>query len=116
MPGFECRHNQNIWNGEPYIGIGRGAAGRVFMNNIWYEQKGANELFKKLSDDTRSMEKILTGLRTLRGVKLTEDVKKQINLDWVLSHKDLVEIENEYLHTSTRGLLILDDIITDIIK
>lgn len=116
MPGFECRHNQNIWNGEPYIGIGRGAAGRVFMNNIWYEQKGSNELFKKLSDDTRSIEKILTGLRTLRGVKLTEDVKKQINLDWVLSHKDLVEIENEYLHTSMRGLLILDDIITDIIK
>ena len=114
--GCECRHNQNIWNGEPYIGIGRGAAGRVLIDNVWYEQRGANELFKSISNETRGTEKILTGMRTLRGVKLTDDVKKQINFDWVESHKDLVEIKSEYLHTSTRGLLILDDIITDIIK
>ena len=115
-PGFECRHNQNIWNGDAYIGTGRGAAGRVFINNIWYEQRGNNELFEPISNDTRAMEKILTGLRTIRGVKLTDDVKNQIDFNWVNAHKDLVEIENEYLYTSEHGLLILDEITADIIK
>ena len=115
-PGFECRHNQNIWNGDAYIGTGRGAAGRVFINNVWYEQRGNNELFEPISNDTRAMEKILTGLRTIRGVKLTDDVKNQIDFNWVNAHKDLVEIENEYLHTSEHGLLILDEITADIIK
>lgn len=115
-PGFECRHNQNIWNGDAYIGIGRGAAGRIFMNDAWYEQRGNNELFELISNDTRATEKIITGMRTMRGVKLTDDVKKQIDFDWINAHKDLVEIENEYLHTTDRGLLILDDITTDLIK
>ena len=64
----------------------------------------------------RAVEKILTGMRTMRGVKLTDDVKNQINFDWVDLHKDLVELYSEYLHTTTRGLLVLDDIITDLIK
>ncbi len=115
-PGCECRHNQNIWDGEPYIGIGRGAAGRVFIDNVWYEQNGANELFEPISNEMRAVEKILTGMRTMRGVKLTDDVKNQINFDWVDLHKDLVELNSEYLHTTTRGLLVLDDIITDLIK
>lgn len=116
VPGFECRHNQNIWNGDAYIGIGRGAAGRVFMNNIWYEQRGNNDLFESISNNTRAIEKILTGLRTKRGVKLTDDVKQMIDFNWINAHKDLVEIENEYLHTTERGILILDEITADIIK
>ncbi len=116
IPGDECRHNQNIWNGDAYIGIGRGAAGRVMMDGIWYEQRGANELFEPISNETRAIEKILTGLRTMRGVKLTDDVKSKINFDWVNSHKDLVEINNEYLHTTHQGLLILDDLTVDLIK
>ena len=115
-PGDECRHNVNVWNGEPYIGVGRGAAGRVFYNGQWYEQRGANELFNPISDKTRAIEKVLTGMRTMRGVKLNNDVKNILNFDWINSHKDLVEIENEYLHTTHNGLLILDDITVDLIK
>ena len=116
LPGFECRHNQNIWAGDAYVGIGRAAAGRVYMNNTWYEQKGNQELFEKMSNETRAVEKIITGMRTMRGVKLTEDVKNQIDFDWVCSHKDLVEIHSEYLYATPRGLLILDEITTDLIK
>ena len=116
LPNEHCRHNENIWNGDAYIGIGRGAAGRVFMDGVWYEQRGNNELFKKISNDTRAIEKILTSMRTVRGVRLTNDVKNQINFDWVNAHKDLVEIDNEYLHTTPHGLLILDNLIVDLIK
>ena len=115
-PGYECKHNQNIWNGDAYIGVGRGGAGRVFLNNIWYEQRGNNELFEPISNETRAIEKILTGLRTIRGVKLTDDVKSIINFDWINSHKDLVEINNEYLYATAKGLLILDDLTVDLIK
>lgn len=115
-PNEQCRHNQNIWAGKAYIGIGRGASGRVFLDNIWYEQRGNNELFEPISNETRAVEKILTGMRTMRGVRLTDDVKNQIDFDWVNSHKDYVEKNGEYLHTTSRGLLILDDIIADLIK
>ena len=114
--GSECRHNLNVWNGEPYIGIGRGGAGRVFYNDSWYEQRGNFECFEKMSDDTRAIEKILTGMRTVHGVKLSHDVKNKIDFDWVKSHKKLVAIDKEYLHTTDEGLLILDNITMDLIK
>lgn len=114
--GDECRHNQNIWAGGAYIGVGRGGAGRVYMDSVWYEQRGNNELCEPMSDETRAVEKILTGMRTMRGVKLTPDVKNMINYDWVNTHKNLVETNGEYLHTTREGLLILDDLMTDLIK
>lgn len=114
--GEECRHNLNIWQGEPYVGIGRGAAGRVFFDGSWFEQRGNMELFEEISDDTRATEKILTGMRTMRGVHLIDDVKNKINFDWVNKHKDLVAIDDNYLHTTAKGLLILDDIMIDLIK
>lgn len=114
--GQECKHNQNVWAGDAYIGIGRGAAGRVFMDGQWYEQRGNFELFDKISDDTRATEKIITGLRTIRGVKLTDDVKKNINTDWIKKHNDLVVLSDEYMYTTTQGMLVLDDLTLDIIK
>ena len=116
VPGQECKHNLNIWNGDAYIGVGRGGAGRIYYNNEWFEERGNNELFEKISNNTRSSEKILTGMRTMRGVKLSPDVRQIIKFDWGGSHKDLVEINNEYLHTTQKGLLILDEIIVDIMK
>lgn len=115
-PGDECRHNLNIWSGDAYIGIGRGGAGRVYVDGAWYDEMGANERFEKISNETRATEKILTGMRTMRGVKLDEDVKNILNFDWINSHQDLVETDGEYLHTMNTGLLILDDIIVDLIK
>ena len=86
------------------------------MDGNWYEQRGNNELFEQISNETRATEKILTGMRTMRCLKLSECVKNILNFDWINSHKDLVEINSEYLHTTDKGLLILDDIIVDIIK
>ena len=116
LPGEECRHNLNIWSGDAYIGVGSGAAGRVYMDGVWYEEMGNGERFEKISKEIRATEKILTGMRTMRGVKLSADIKNILNFDWINSHKDLVETNGEYLHTTQNGLLILDDIIMDLIK
>ena len=115
-PGNECRHNQNIWAGGAYIGIGRAAAGRPCIDGKWYDELGNYERFEKISNETRALEKIITGLRTMRGVMLTDDVKSKINFDWVQSHNDLVEISGEYLYATPQGILILDNITLELIK
>ena len=116
VPGQECRHNKNIWNGEPYIGIGKAAAGRVYMNGVWYEQKGNNELLEKIPNDMRAIEKIITGMRTVSGVRLDSDIKSQLNTDWILKHRDLVVMDENSLRATDAGMLILDDLIMEITK
>jgi len=116
MSGYECRHNQNIWAGGAYIGIGCAAAGRPYINNVWYDEMGNYERFEQISNETRAIEKIITGLRTMRGVFLSDDVKNQINMDWVNTHNDLVALRGEYLYATTKGLLILDKITLEVIK
>ena len=113
---YQCRHNMNIWSGGAYIGIGRGAAGRIYIDNVWYEQKGAGEIFENMDNKTRCTEKIITGMRTIRGVMLDDDVLGLVNMDWIKLHSDLVVQSDKYLRATDKGMLILDDIMLDIIK
>jgi len=115
-PKEHCRHNENIWVGDAYIGVGHGAAGRVNIDGVWYEELGNYEKFEKMNNDTRSIEKIITGIRTVRGVLLSKDVVKQINFDWVSKHNDLVVQSGEYLSATDKGMLVLDNLTLDLIK
>jgi len=115
-PGYECCHNQNVWNGDAYIGFGRGAAGRVFINNTWYEQLGAGARFEPMGNKTRATEKIITGLRTVRGITLAPDIKNALNMEYAKSHPDLIEIANDRIRTTNRGMLILDEILLNLVK
>lgn len=115
-PGQECKHNKNIWDGAPYIGIGHGAAGRVFVNGAWYEQMGAGVRFEKISNNTRAIEMILTGMRTIHGCQLTDTVKNVIDIDWVLQHPEYVTIQNNHISATAQGMLVLDDIVVNIIR
>lgn len=114
--GQECRHNQNVWDGEPYIGIGTGAAGRVLLNGVWYEQLGGNKQFEPMSDADRAIERVITGLRTVRGVKLDEYVKNIINLEFAKSCPDMLSFNGDRLATTSKGMLVLDDLITKLVK
>ncbi len=116
-PGQYCRHNQNIWDGGAYIGIGPTAAGRIFLDNTWYEQIGDGVRFAALSDDERAVEKILIGLRTVHGVELTDDVKKVMNLPFAKSVPDMLRFtEQNRLTVTNQGILVLDDIVTKLVK
>ena len=115
--GFECKHNQNVWDGEPYIGIGQGAAGRVFINDVWYEQMGNHEKFETLSPQERAIEKILTGMRTMRGTELTDDVRAVINMEFAKSEKNMLGFTNDNrIFATNAGILVLDDLITKLVK
>lgn len=115
-PGHECRHNMNVWGGAPYIGIGNGAAGRIYMNNQWYDQLGNGARFEKISNSVRATEKIITGLRTVRGCQLTDDIKSVIDIEWVNSHPMLINIHNNCISVTKQGMLVLDDVILNLIR
>ncbi|MCQ2574885.1 MAG: radical SAM family heme chaperone HemW [Alphaproteobacteria bacterium] len=114
--GEECRHNKNIWSGKPYIGIGKAAAGRPCINGVWYDQLGNGERFERLDINTRAVEKIITGMRTIEGVKLDEVILNLLNMDWIKNNSKYVTCQNGYLCATQEGMLLLDNILTDIIK
>jgi oxygen-independent coproporphyrinogen-3 oxidase len=115
-PGNECVHNQNVWDGQPYLGIGRGAAGRILMDGVWYEQLGNNAQFEKMDDNARAIEMILTGMRTLRGCRLTDTIKNVIDMDWVRKNQSLVQINGDRISATPQGMLILDDLMVKLVK
>jgi oxygen-independent coproporphyrinogen-3 oxidase len=117
-PGRECRHNQNIWDGQPYIGIGPGAAGRVLLDGIWYETKNnpSSIIHHPLSIRDRALEKVITGLRTIHGVRLTDDVRDVINWDYIEKHHEFFQITDYRLTTTEKGTLILNDLMVSLVK
>lgn len=115
--GAECRHNQNVWDGEPYIGIGDGAAGRILLDNVWYEEMGGGKLFEKLSDSHRAIERVITGMRTRRGVMIDETTKKIIDIEFAKSHPDMLEFKSDNrIRATSVGILVLDKLIERLVK
>ena len=116
VPGQECRHNQNVWGGDAYIGIGRGGAGRVYLDGVWYDQMGAFQRFDSIDVVARSTEMLITGLRTVRGCLLTDDVKRVIDMDWVYSHPDLICMSGDCIFATVQGMMVLDDVILNVVR
>ncbi len=114
--GDECRHNQNIWDGAPYIGIGRGAAGRIYIDDTWYEQMGAYEKFTPINSHERATEILITGMRTTRGIKLTDQIKNIIDIQYANTHPEQITIANGRISATKNGMLILDDLLLNLVK
>ncbi len=111
-----CKHNENIWDGAPYIGLGHGARGRVFMDGVWFEQSGGDIKFNAIDDTTRAIEKLMTGLRTMRGATIDNDIKNVLDFDFINSHNALVKIDGDKIYATDAGILILDDLLVDILR
>ena len=114
--GHECRHNQNIWDGAPYIGIGNGAAGRVFLDGVWYEELGGGKMFQPMTNDARAIERVITGMRTMRGVRVDDSVKKILNIEFAKSHPDMITFYGNRMVATDTGLLVLDNLIEKLVK
>ncbi len=116
-PDEQCRHNLNIWHGAPYIGIGTGAAGRVLVDGIWYEQMGAGRCFNPMSNRDRATEMVITGMRTMSGVTINNEISSIIDWDFVDMHPDLVvKKSGTQIAPTDKGILVLDDMLTDLIR
>jgi putative oxygen-independent coproporphyrinogen III oxidase len=101
IPGFESKHNSNYWNGTPYLGLGPSAHSFNGHSRCWNiaSIKQYIEIInssdpvlesEELSNINRFNEAILLGLRTIKGIILTDIQKK---FGEVLYHKLLRNIK-----------------------
>lgn len=76
LPGMESRHNSSYWDGTPYLGLGPGAHsfdGQVRRFNpsdlrAYVAAHGLITETESMSPDSRHNDRVITGLRTARGL------------------------------------------------
>ena len=82
LPGYHSRHNSSYWQGIPYIGIGPGAHSYDGTDRRWNlssltdyiatpEGEDVPHELEHLTTEERYDERIITELRTARGIDLT---------------------------------------------
>ena len=113
LPGYHSRHNSSYWVQTPYLGLGPGAhsydgqrqrtwnAPRVME----YLQGKRTEEKEILTDIDLYNERVMLGLRTQRGVKLSEEEwKKKKEIIEELIQRDLVrEVTTPFPHLGERA-------------
>jgi len=111
--GFACRHNQAVWKGEDYLGIGRGACGRLGLDrtrNLWAD----GESVETLSPERDAKERLLFSLRTREGLDAAT------RPDWVPSldravERELLTREGTVYRLTRRGAEVCDAILEDLV-
>ena len=110
-PGFMCRHNTNIWQGENYIGFGISAHG--YIDGVRYENRAGGVRVNKLTKKQQRDERIMLELRLTEGLdlnvfeerfgeKLLETKAKDI--EFLVKNK-LIKIEKGHLKVLEFGVL-----------
>ncbi len=121
-PGYECRHNYNIWKGGQFLGVGPSACYFDGISrwtnpanfNKWIDGIDAIEDYLDLPD--RAIEILLTGLRTSKGWEHSE-FKLKTGFDYnklrykQINHcvsKGLIHKEENRIKLTKRGMLLSD--------
>jgi putative oxygen-independent coproporphyrinogen III oxidase len=129
-PSHQCRHNQAIWQGGDYLGIGPGAHGRITINDTkhaslaarqpqdWLtacRQNGHGWQVQKLSAAEAAEEAVMLGLRLVEGRSLAALAAQGVVLDEArlaaLRADGLLTGHAARLQASDKGRLLLDYII-----
>ena len=78
---------------------------------------GNGELFNPLDRSARTIERVITGMRMVRGVALDSDTKKIINMEFVKSNPDLISLNNDgtRIAATKQGMLILDELLLNLV-
>ena len=138
-PGQECRHNLVYWNYGDYLGIGPGAHGRIkrsghryatlnqrvperWLNDI---DAGGEQSLERIEPDDQIVEYLIMGLRLQSGINLSRIRRVEASLGrhlldderiTALCDQGWLNIEQDRLRASDRGLLNLDFILREIIR
>lgn len=132
--GQESRHNLSYWLGEPYIGIGPGAHGRMWYDDTWYAtstiksperwldlvQKNGHAIEESvpLTADDRAVEYLMMGLRITHGVRLTQHgLDGIIDTDKVtlMIKEGLLEQTGSTLKATRNGWMVLNQLIAELL-
>ena len=123
-PGFECRHNLNVWRGATYLGLGPAASSFDGVDR-WSQLRdlpawlnGAECERDIVDKNTRLAEVLAFGFRTTAGWQINEleslyDVNVLKLFDGVF--RELVELgvvyrDEQSLRPTAKGLLFADTI------
>jgi len=128
-----CAHNLMYWKGGDWIGIGPGAISRFFYKNkrtqisirknpsnwlksVNVQNHGINNIKSENKRDYY-IEKVLMGLRLTKGINI-EKLKSVLNMDKIqtLVKYNYLLLERQNLKTTLEGRLILNSILSEIIK
>lgn len=133
-PGYFSQHNSSYWTGKKYLGLGPSAHSYDGESRQWNISslplylKGVTagipdiEL-EKLDLNTRYNDYIITGLRTMWGVRLTDirerfGEEKRLYLDRQATaylRRGLLILKNDTLTLSEEGIFISDGIMSDLL-
>lgn len=133
-PGMISRHNSSYWTGKKYLGIGPSAHSYNGESRQWnisslpayirgIEKGLPNIEEEELDINTRYNDFIITGLRTMWGVSLTE-IQRQYGNDKLIYCKKqaspylkqgLLVQKEDILTLSRNGIFISDSIMSDLL-
>lgn len=133
-PGFISRHNSSYWNGKKYLGIGPSAHSYNGINREWNVSslptyiKGIEEENPVVESEvlnlyTRYNDFIITGLRTMWGISLSDlDTKfgekllsycqKQARIP---IKQGLLQLSDDKMYLSPTGLFVSDGVMSDLL-
>jgi len=109
-PGFECRHNLNYWDNNPYIGLGPSAVsyiGGIRSENV-KDVKDYIDRFNKGMDPAISREELPPVLMAKETASVKIRTKEGINYDWFKDKTGFgfLELEKEALEgLAEQGLI-----------
>jgi oxygen-independent coproporphyrinogen-3 oxidase len=122
MPGFECRHNQDVWHGVTYLGCGPAAASfdgemrRTNVSDLAAWLSGAVAEMDPLPPEQRAREVLALGLRTTRGWT-RDEFRHRMGHDYVglcgdvlgrMADLGLLTLTETGVRPTERGLLFAD--------
>ena len=127
LPGMTSRHNSAYWSGAPYAGVGPsahsfdGATRRwnVAAYSEWIRrlEKGERVIAgeETLTEENRAMERVYLGLRTRRGLEITEGEMGRAQ-GWRAAGWALIDdpLKNPRVRLTPMGWLRLDSLATDL--
>lgn len=128
---FKSKHNLSYWHYQDYIGLGAGAHGRIF-NGKWFATKtpshprqwldsALSSDFTKhfdaeiLTNEIYNQEKLIMRLRLVEGIKRDEFKLNEEKINNLCELK-LLQQKNGFLTTTSKGALVLDAIIFELIN
>ena len=127
LPGYECRHNMNIWQGKAYLGFGPAAASFDGIKR-WTQPasvvdwlNGATPEFDIITSTARAREVFVMGLRTTIGWsrKSWENSALPKPLDWgkmvaLIDEHNFIN-ESDKIQLKPAAMLFWDDIAANIL-
>lgn len=138
-PGFECRHNLLYWRGENYLGLGAGAHSHLSLNDYpswgmrFANLKNPALYMKTVREGKRPLsfteflnrqealeDSVLMGLRLKEGVNLI-NLKERFGVKFLsdkldfLFDKGFIELSDNSLQLSKKGVLVSDELIARVL-